>query len=203
MSHPATPQPASRGAEWAFLGIGVICLGYGLWTWVDAGVYQFLQGRRLDALTSRIEAVRARLDGGGTGAVAKVDPQGLIGRIEIGRIGLSAIVAEGVDARTLRRAVGHVAQTALPGEDGNVVLAGHRDSFFRRLGEVREGDRVTLQTPEGEFEYRVDSTEVVGADRVDLLEPESQPTLTLITCYPFNFVGPAPDRFVVRGREAR
>jgi sortase A len=95
-----------------------------------------------------------------------------------------------------------VPATALPGEIGNVVLAGHRDSFFRPLKAVREGDKVTLTTPEGTFDYDVTSTEVVGPERTDLVAPSIGPTLTLITCYPFNYVGPAPDRFVVRALPA-
>ena len=90
--------------------------------------------------------------------------------------------------------------TALPGDPGNVVLAGHRDTFFRRLKDVRPGDRVTLTTPEGVFNYDIDSTAVVAPDRMEVLAPSASSSLTLITCYPFNYVGPAPDRFIVRAR---
>jgi sortase A len=108
-----------------------------------------------------------------------------------------------VSARTLRLAVGHVPGTALPGEDGNVVLAGHRDTFFRPLKDVEPGDAVTLTTPEGRFEYRVEAAEVVAPTRTDLLESTSAPTLTLVTCYPFYLVGSAPDRFIVRATRNR
>jgi sortase A len=127
----------------------------------------------------------------------------LVGRIEIPRLRLKAVVAEGVSARTLRLAVGHVPGTALPGEDGNVVLAGHRDTFFRPLKDVEPGDAVTLTTPEGRFEYRVEAAEVVAPTRTDLLESTSAPTLTLVTCYPFYLVGSAPDRFIVRATRNR
>ena len=203
------PFPGSSGApsrklrplERILFWVGVLCVGYGVWTWADAQVYQIVEGRRLDALVSDILAGRAEMPRGGA-SKATLDPNTPVGRIEIERIGVSAIIAEGVEARTLRRAVGHVVNTALPGEPGNVVLAGHRDSFFHRLGEVRAGDRVRLITPEGAFTYDVDSTDVVGRDRVDLLEASEDSVLTLITCYPFNYVGPAPDRFVVRARLA-
>jgi sortase A len=88
----------------------------------------------------------------------------------------------------------------LPGDAGNVVLAGHRDSFFRALKDVRAGDHVRITTQAGVYDYQVDSTDVVGPERVDLLDASDAATLTLITCYPFNYLGPAPDRFVVHAR---
>lgn len=109
-------------------------------------------------------------------------------------------MAEGIGARTLRRAVGHVPGSALPGQPGNVALAGHRDRAFRRLRDVRPGDTLRLVTPAGSYEYVVDSAAVVAPDRGDLLDPTPEPTLTLVTCYPFFMVGPAPQRFVVRAR---
>jgi len=101
----------------------------------------------------------------------------------------------------LRRAVGHLPGTALPGEPGNVVLAGHRDPFFRPLKDVRPGDAVELTTPQGRFEYTVEDTQVVEPGRTDLLDPAGRARLTLVTCYPFYLVGNAPDRFVVRARQ--
>jgi sortase A len=96
--------------------------------------------------------------------------------------------------------VGHVAGTAIPGERGNVVLAGHRDSFFSDLKNIRPGDSVRIRTLDGTFEYRVDSRQVVGAAQTGILSPTATPTLTLITCFPFHYLGPAPDRFIVRAR---
>jgi sortase A len=123
------------------------------------------------------------------------------GRLEIPAAGISAIVAAGTDARTLRRGVGHIDDTALPGEPGNVGLAGHRDTVFRGLRKLRPGDRIRLVTAEGYFEYAVESLRTVAPDRRDVLAPSAQPTLTLVTCYPFYYVGPAPLRFVVRARQ--
>ncbi|MBI3447563.1 MAG: class D sortase [Acidobacteria bacterium] len=125
----------------------------------------------------------------------------VVGRIEIDRIGLSVSVREGDGARVLRVAAGHPPATPLPGENGNVVVAGHRDSSFRTLKEIRPGDRVRFSTPWHVYEYVVAHTSIVAAERMSVLDPTPQNTLTLITCYPFGFIGPAPQRFIVRALE--
>ena len=104
----------------------------------------------------------------------------------------------GSDARTLQLAVGHIPGTALPGEAGNVGLAGHRDTFFRRLQNIRPDDEIRLTTPDGFFTYRVRRTVIVQPRDVWVLDPTDEPTLTLVTCYPFSYVGSAPQRFIVR-----
>jgi len=121
-----------------------------------------------------------------------------LGRIEIRRLGISAIIAQGTDDSTLKRAVGHVASTSLPGEPGNVGLAGHRDGLFRGLGRVRKNDLIRIVTPRGSYRYRVAYSAVVGPHRVDVLDSTAVRSLTLITCYPFHWIGHAPKRFVVR-----
>jgi sortase A len=108
------------------------------------------------------------------------------------------MVRVGDDARTLQLAVGHIRGTALPGESGNVGLAGHRDTFFRRLGDIRADDQIRIVTPEGTFHYRVARTDVVDPTDVWVLDDTSGSVLTLVTCYPFSFVGSAPQRFIVR-----
>jgi sortase A len=125
-------------------------------------------------------------------------PAGLVGRITIPRIALSAIVVTGDDEATLRVAVGHLPDTPLPWEGGNTALAAHRDTFFRPLERVQAGDDVFLETIRGRFHYRVTRRLIVDPDDVQVLDPSAQPMLTLITCYPFRYVGPAPRRFVVQ-----
>jgi sortase A len=127
----------------------------------------------------------------------------VVGRIEIPRIHLSAMIAEGTSRQVLEKAAGHVVDSALPGQAGNVALAGHRDTFFRRLGQLKVGDVIKLTTPGGQYLYRVRFTDVVSPDETWVLEPSSGQTLTLVTCYPFYFVGSAPKRFVVRARRLR
>lgn len=122
----------------------------------------------------------------------------LIGRIEIPRIGLTAVVLEGTDEASLLRGVGHIPGTPLPGSRGNIALAGHRDSFFRPLRNISKNDSITVTTREGSYRYRVESTQVVGPEDIDVLKASMQPVLTLVTCYPFYYVGPAPRRFIVR-----
>lgn len=128
--------------------------------------------------------------------VAPLD-DGLIGRLEIPRLRLSVIVMEGDDDATLARAVGHVTGTALPWEQGNAVLAGHRDTFFRPLKDLRDGDEIRMTTTRGTFDYRVIRTEIVEPDDLSVLAPTPGRALTLVTCYPFVYVGRAPQRFVI------
>jgi sortase A len=125
-------------------------------------------------------------------------PGGLLGRIDIPRLGLSVIVSEGTSRTTLRRAAGHIAGTALPGQRGNVGISGHRDTFFRPLRNIRQDDIIILTTLDGQYRYRVVATTIVSPSDVAVLDPGGNQTLTLVTCYPFYFVGAAPERFIVR-----
>jgi sortase A len=120
------------------------------------------------------------------------------GRIEISTIGLEAMILEGTDARTLRRAVGHIPGTPLPGQQGNVAITGHRDTFFRPLRNIRKDDEIRLTTLSGSYRYWVDSIKVVEAKDMGVLDNSEDEILTLVTCYPFYYVGPAPKRFIVR-----
>jgi sortase A len=121
-----------------------------------------------------------------------------IAALSIPRVQLSAIVLHGSDARTLQRGPGHLEHTALPGDAGNVVIAGHRDSFFRPLRHIRLADDIFVETRDGHYHYRVTSLRVVGPREVSVIAPTSEETLTLITCYPFWVLGHAPNRFIVR-----
>jgi sortase A len=116
-------------------------------------------------------------------------------------LNVTAMVREGADGKTLRRAVGHIPGTALPGEAGNVALAGHRDTFFRALRDIRKDDTIQFETESGIYRYQVESTEIVGPRDVGVLAASNQDTLTLVTCYPFYYVGSAPKRFIVRAAQ--
>jgi sortase A len=123
-----------------------------------------------------------------------------LAKLDIPKAGLSAMVMEGADNATLRVAVGHIPGTALPGQGGNVGLAGHRDSFFRGLRKLTIGDEITLTTRAGTLLYTVESIRVVRPDDVNVLRNTRYPALTLVTCYPFYYVGPAPQRWIVKAR---
>ncbi len=127
-------------------------------------------------------------------------PEGTIGKIEIPRIGLSAMIAEGTEWATLRRAIGHIPGTAFPGETGNAAVAAHRDTFFRGLRNISRGDAIDVTTDRGVFRYVVESTEIVKPNDVSVLQPGQSQELTLITCYPFFWIGPAPKRFIVHAK---
>jgi LPXTG-site transpeptidase (sortase) family protein len=125
----------------------------------------------------------------------------LIGRLEIPRLGLSTVVLEGDGDQVLRKGVGHIPSTALPGGSGNVAIAGHRDTFFRALQDIRRDDDITLATTTETYHYRVDSVQVVRPNDTQVLAPSDRPSLTLVTCYPFHFVGSAPERYIVHAQE--
>lgn len=132
-----------------------------------------------------------------------VDVGAAMAALSIPRVQLSAIVLHGSDARTLQRGPGHLEHTAVPGDAGNIVIAGHRDSFFRPLRHIRLADDIFLETRDGHFHYRVTSLRVVGPREVSVVAPTGEETLTLITCYPFWVLGRAPDRFIVRAARVR
>lgn len=127
-------------------------------------------------------------------------PGGPFARLSIPKIGLSIMVVEGTRREDLLKAPGHLAGSALPGAPDNCIIAGHRDSDFRRLGRLAPGDVIELEADGRRLEYRVEGIRVVPPDDREVLAPSREPVLTLITCYPFRFIGPAPKRYVVRAR---
>lgn len=184
----------SRRAEIGLFVLGVSLLGGALATVVNSRLYQARQGRAFSSIPPVVPGPAARPSSG-------ADPL-VLGRIEIPRIGVSAMVREGDDDATLAVAVGHIPGTARPGERGNMALAGHRDSFFRALQGIRRHDSVRFVTAGSRYEYLVESTEIVGPEETRVLDPTGEAVLTLVTCYPFAWVGHAPKRFIVRARLA-
>ena len=130
-------------------------------------------------------------------AAPSVPPNGLLGRLDIPRLHLKAMVREGVDEDTLGVALGHIPSTAFPGQSGNVGVAGHRDKLFRGLRKIHKDDLIQFETLGASYEYKVESTEIVKPADVGVLTAGQYPELTLVTCYPFYYVGPAPKRFIV------
>ena len=206
VSRTRVARKRNRAAAWLerFLwAAGLTALGYCAFIWGRAAYDQDQGNRILDLLLGSGAQSAKNGSAPSVSAPREAVPQegSLVGRIEIPRLALAAVVFEGTSDGTLARGVGHLSSSAAPGQSGNLVLAGHRDTFFRELRRIRTGDLVTVTTVEGPSHYEVESTAVVGPDAVDVLQASGGSTLTLITCYPFRYIGNAPDRFIVRGRK--
>jgi sortase A len=199
-------QRVLRWLEYLLVAAGIAMLAAWAWFVWDARVSQQAARYALESAAPSAETALA-LESGAPVAVAVDAAVALrgsaIAALSIPRIRLSAVVLQGSDARTLRRGPGHVEKSASPGDSGNVVIAGHRDSFFRPLKDVQIGDDIFLETPTTRLQYRVTSLWVVKPADVSVLDSTGDSVLTLITCYPFWMLGNAPDRFVVRAVEVR
>lgn len=227
-----------RRVKLFLLAIGLVCIGYYLYALSDRYVYekyenwafdQEIAGRRSVSFTDYIrEVIPAQLWGnakpqsiiapspnqpataGGASQLAEGD---LVGRVSIQKLGLSAIVRQGVSAKTLSTSVGHIPSTALPGANGNFAIAAHRDTLFRALKDIRLGDQVTVESPSHRYVYEVVATKIVKPSDVTVLRADGgglyppdesadkpEQLLTMITCYPFYYVGSAPKRFIVESK---
>jgi len=182
-----------RWMERLLFAAGFMFLGCYLYVNVEARLYQSIENRELDLIL----ASAPRTPPSPAVPAAPPAPGSVLGRIEIPRLGVSTVIRAGSDARTLRLAVGHIPGTALPGQSGNIGLAGHRDTFFRRLRDIRADDDIRLVTASGTFTFKVDATTIVQPKDTWVLDPTPTSTLTLVTCYPFTYVGSAPKRFIV------
>jgi sortase A len=196
--------PAGRTlklAEYVLTMVGALALGYCLTVFLEAKFYQVRESRDF-ARELRLKEENKGAPVDSIAAVATPDKHGVVGKLEIARLGVSVMVVEGVDASDLKRAVGHIPGTAVPGELGNVGIAGHRDTFFRPLRSIQRDDQITVSTLQGTYRYRVVSTNVVRPEDIQVLYPTGRDSLTLVTCFPFNYVGSAPKRFIVRAERA-
>ena len=172
--------------EWMLLGFGLGCLGM--------YAYETVEARRFQAEQTAAFEQQARAHA----APGAVKTGGLVGMLDVPRLQLSTPVIQGDDTGTLKRSVGHLPDTPMPWDAGNSAMAGHRDGLFRPLKDVKIGDEIRFRTTRDEYRYRVTKTSIVKPDDLSVLEPQAgTATLTLITCYPFYYVGSAPKRFVV------
>ena len=172
---------------------GIVWTGTALFDWYEA-----------QALKPSMNHATAHESAPGTDSGAAADiaprPHEVIGRLAIPRLHVSAVVLEGDDDAALRFGAGHVPGTPLPAHPGNVGIAAHRDTVFRRLRNIAIRDVIQLTTPEGSYHYRVTSTEIVRPQDTGVLDSSTGEELTLVTCYPFSYIGPAPLRFIVHAR---
>jgi sortase A len=205
-----------RGAPLILFVIGISALSYCGYVVLDARLSQKAQSLQFDRAVEEARASNAA-EGGSIPPVmpafseagkATFNPastnadEGIpLGRIEITAIGLTAMIQEGTGRQTLQRGVGHITGTAPLDESGNIGLAGHRDTFFRKLRNIHEGDEIKLTTLRDSLLYRVDMISIVEPGDSKVLSDSGGDVLTLVTCYPFSFVGPAPKRYIVRAHK--
>jgi sortase A len=191
-------HPVRRALDWSFwlfLAIGVAALGYTGLTIVEGVLFQ-----KGDTLQLDTAAIRPPQSGTQPRLRSMAFEGAAISRLEIPRLGMSVLVAEGTTPHTLKVAAGHIRGTAFPDETGNIGIAGHRDTFFRPLRGISAGDSIVLTSFNQSSRYKVEWTRIVQPSDIDVLSPSPEPVLTLVTCYPFKFVGAAPQRFIVRAR---
>jgi len=199
MTLPTRNSPFLLWSRHLLFVIGILALSYVGFALLDTRLFQAAQSRQfqqeLNGLMPPVGSDEhlhapslppdaARADGvrvNTLDTVSRGDPP--LGRIEIGTIGLTAMIREGTDPRTLRRAVGHIPGTPLPGQQGNVAITGHRDTFFRPLRNIRKDDEITLTTLSGSYRYRVDSIQVVEPEDTEVLADSDDAVLTLVTCF--------------------
>ena len=217
------------GLEWAFLIFGLLAIDAYVWVNVSASLDQaygdWAFDQKLRGLQPSITGFIADEIGWifGESRPAPATPQEnaekqtplpapsqrpkplspgvMVGRLTIPRLKLSVMVREGATESTLRRAVGHIPGTGLPGQLGNVGLAGHRDTFFRPLSKIKKDDSIDVETGGGTYRYVVTGTKIVSPRDVTVLNASAGKTLTLVTCYPFYYIGSAPKRFIVHAVE--
>ena len=191
---------AMRWVERTLFVAGAALLLWSLLVWMRAEYYARLPIPEPAATGRMLELPGEAVDdeGGGSRAAAAPGQGTWLARLDAPALRLSATVLEGSDPATLGRAAGHIEQTPLPGEPGNIGIAGHRDTVFRPLRNVKAGDELTLTTADRIFTYRVSETSIVNPQDVSVLDPTPRQALTLVTCYPFTYIGAAPKRFIVR-----
>ncbi len=168
----------------------VVCVG----SYLSTFVWQKWQNREFDRQRATPQQNQEN------SAETRIENGGIVGRLAIPRLHVRAMVREGTGERTLSLALGHIPGTALPGKQGNTGVAGHRDTLFRSLRNVAANDEITFETPSATYVYRVESTQIVKPEDVEVLDPGPTRELTLVTCFPFDYVGSAPDRFIVKAQ---
>jgi sortase A len=192
---PKASQKILRLSQRLLFITGILALSYVCFTLLEARLYQTSAKR---SLASQIQLQK---EPRGNRPKTAFKPGDVLGRLDIPSLGLSVAVLQGTGSRMLRLGTGHIEGTPLPGEAGNSGIAGHRDTFFRALKDIRKNDEIQLQTATGLSRYAVDWVKIVPPDDLSVLAPSTGSSLTLVTCYPFYFVGPAPKRFVVRASQ--
>lgn len=185
-----------KALEKFFLVAGVLALDIWIWSNAAPAVFEAWQEREFDRQTQSQAAPAPE-------AAREPERNDTVGRLTIPRLHLRAVVREGDGEDTLTLALGHIPSTALPGQYGNIAIAGHRDTIFRGLRNIRKNDLIVIETRSGKFSYRVDGMQIVKPSNVNVLQASATNAreLTLVTCYPFHYIGAAPERFIVKASQ--
>lgn len=180
-----------------FMVVGLAIIGFALYQIFDTNQKQNESLSRAEAIVK--EGQKANINKKNEPFDAKFGEE--VGLLTIDKIDASIAIVEGTDEDELAQGVGHYTGTAFPSESDQIVLSGHRDTVFRRMGELDIGDIITVQMPYGDFDYEIYETFIVDADDRTVIRPTApDEVLTVTTCYPFNFVGSAPDRYIINAK---
>ena len=184
------------------LSLGVILLGIGLISFAICGIW--FQTHYSNKVNIPVEDVNVKSD---TSNLLPAEEKTLypvypvegdnIGSLTIPTLNRKLNILQGTAEKELKKGVGHFIQSVLPGEKDNCVISGHRETAFRQLNKLKIGDSLILQTSAGTFTYEVSSTRIVNKDDKTVIVPTEYAALTMTTCYPFNYIGDAPDRYIV------
>jgi LPXTG-site transpeptidase (sortase) family protein len=189
-----------HGLQHAAFLAGAACIAWVFVTWKEATFFQLYARTELHQLINDAKAPETSLSYL-PAPLRHIDS--VVGLLTVPRLSMSVIAVDGDDDRILRVAAGHLRDTPLPWQEGNASFAGHRDTFFSALRNLRAGDDIEIATAHGIFRYHVTRTLIVNPNDLSVLHPFDDTALTLITCYPFSYIGDAPQRFIVQAeREA-
>jgi sortase A len=189
-----------RGVQHVLQWLGIGLLAYVLGVLGYAQIYQAFESRKFDRnrSNSRTDANKPNEDW----SWGPVEGD-ILGRLEIPQLSLSVMVLQGTDEKALASGAGHILESPLPGVPGNIAIAAHRDTFFRDLKNIQLDDEIRLSTLNATYVYSVRATTVVDPEDTQVISSHGKNELTLITCYPFYFIGTAPKRFIVQAVPVR
>lgn len=174
-----------------FIIVGAILLSVSIYQFIQQNVQTKISLKEAEELVSKTKDQ--------TGNKEEFHPKDgeVVGLLHIPKLDKTLPIIEGTDEDMLEKGVGHYSSTVFPGDDEQILLSGHRDTVFRKFGELEEGDRFIIEMPYGSFEYEFKKSEIVGADDKTVIGNKGEEVLTLSTCYPFSYIGPAPDRYII------
>jgi sortase A len=204
---PSRKKRILFAAQITALIVGAVLVGWPAFVFVRSSVVQWFGVRQIDRAYESAKSVDRKNPPAIVSPPAVVVKKpavrppakgSLLAKLEVPRLHMSLVVLEGADLATLDKSIGHVTSTAMPGEYGNIGIAGHRNTHFKKMEWIRQGDEMILTSSEDRYRYLVESIRLVTPDDVEVLDDSLGPAITIVTCFPFEYVGHAPQRFIVR-----